>query len=74
MGTSVVTVSAVDRDAHSVITYQITSGNTETSFSITSQAVGAGVLALPLDYKLERQYVLAVTSSDGTGRTRHKWS
>eukprot|EP00071_Canis_lupus_P052232 XP_537042.2 cadherin EGF LAG seven-pass G-type receptor 2 isoform X1 [Canis lupus familiaris] len=67
VGTSVVTVSAVDRDAHSVITYQITSGNTRNRFSITSQSGGGLVsLALPLDYKLERQYVLAVTASDGT--------
>ncbi|KAK2494566.1 hypothetical protein MC885_008067 [Smutsia gigantea] len=67
VGTSVVTVSAVDRDAHSVITYQITSGNTRNRFSISSQSGGGLVsLALPLDYKLERQYVLAVTASDGT--------
>uniref|UniRef100_A0A5F8HC53 Cadherin EGF LAG seven-pass G-type receptor 2 n=1 Tax=Monodelphis domestica TaxID=13616 RepID=A0A5F8HC53_MONDO len=67
VGTSVVTVSAVDRDAHSVITYQIASGNTRNRFSITSQSGGGLVsLALPLDYKLERQYVLAVTASDGT--------
>ncbi|XP_055474077.1 cadherin EGF LAG seven-pass G-type receptor 2 isoform X2 [Psammomys obesus] len=67
VGTSVLTVSAVDRDAHSVITYQITSGNTRNRFSITSQSGGGLIsLALPLDYKLERQYVLAVTASDGT--------
>uniref|UniRef100_G3X0B3 Cadherin EGF LAG seven-pass G-type receptor 2 n=1 Tax=Sarcophilus harrisii TaxID=9305 RepID=G3X0B3_SARHA len=67
VGTSVVTVSAVDRDAHSVITYQIASGNTRNRFSITSQSGGGLIsLALPLDYKLERQYVLAVTASDGT--------
>ncbi|XP_049621611.1 cadherin EGF LAG seven-pass G-type receptor 2 isoform X1 [Suncus etruscus] len=67
VGTSVVTVSAVDRDAHSVITYQIASGNTRNRFSITSQSGGGLVsLALPLDYKLERQYVLTVTASDGT--------
>uniref|UniRef100_A0A8C9W1B0 Cadherin EGF LAG seven-pass G-type receptor 2 n=1 Tax=Scleropages formosus TaxID=113540 RepID=A0A8C9W1B0_SCLFO len=67
VGTSVVMVSAVDRDINSVVTYQITSGNTRNRFSITSQSGGGLItLALPLDYKLERQYVLGVTASDGT--------
>ncbi|NWJ09241.1 CELR2 protein, partial [Crypturellus undulatus] len=67
VGTSVLTVSAVDRDANSVITYQISSGNTRNRFSITSQSGGGLIsLALPLDYKLERQYVLSITASDGT--------
>ncbi|NXB58155.1 CELR2 protein, partial [Struthidea cinerea] len=66
VGTSVLTVSAVDRDANSVITYQISSGNTRNRFSITSQS-GGGLLslALPLDYKLERQYLLTIAASDG---------
>uniref|UniRef100_A0A8B9LAZ8 Cadherin, EGF LAG seven-pass G-type receptor 2 n=1 Tax=Astyanax mexicanus TaxID=7994 RepID=A0A8B9LAZ8_ASTMX len=67
VGTSVVTVSAVDQDINSVVTYQISSGNTRNRFSITSQSGGGLItLALPLDYKLERQYVLSVTASDGT--------
>ncbi|XP_067443425.1 cadherin EGF LAG seven-pass G-type receptor 2 isoform X2 [Thunnus thynnus] len=67
VGTSVVTVSAVDQDSNSVVTYQISSGNTRNRFSITSQSGGGLItLALPLDYKLERQYVLTVTASDGT--------
>ncbi|KAF4097163.1 hypothetical protein G5714_021171 [Onychostoma macrolepis] len=67
VGTSVVTVSAVDQDINSVVTYQISSGNTRNRFSITSQSGGGLItLALPLDYKLERQYVLTVTASDGT--------
>lgn len=67
VGTSVVTISAVDRDINSVVTYQISSGNTRNRFSITSQSGGGLItLALPLDYKLERQYVLSVTASDGT--------
>ncbi|XP_017691028.1 PREDICTED: cadherin EGF LAG seven-pass G-type receptor 2 isoform X1 [Lepidothrix coronata] len=67
VGTSVLTVSAVDRDANSVITYQISSGNTRNRFSITSQSGGGLIsLALPLDYKLERQYLLTVAASDGT--------
>ncbi|XP_029430115.1 cadherin EGF LAG seven-pass G-type receptor 2 [Rhinatrema bivittatum] len=67
VGTSVLTVSAIDRDINSVITYQISSGNTRNRFSITSQSGGGLItLALPLDYKLERQYVLMITASDGT--------
>ncbi|XP_029287123.1 cadherin EGF LAG seven-pass G-type receptor 2 isoform X1 [Cottoperca gobio] len=67
VGTSVVTVSAVDQDINSVVTYQISSGNTRNRFSITSQSGGGLItLALPLDYKLERQYVLTVAASDGT--------
>ncbi|XP_062842208.1 cadherin EGF LAG seven-pass G-type receptor 2 [Trichomycterus rosablanca] len=67
VGTSVVTVSAVDRDINSLVTYQISSGNTRNRFSITSQSGGGLItLALPLDYKLERQYVLSITASDGT--------
>uniref|UniRef100_A0A672MRU0 Cadherin, EGF LAG seven-pass G-type receptor 2 n=1 Tax=Sinocyclocheilus grahami TaxID=75366 RepID=A0A672MRU0_SINGR len=67
VGTSVVTVSAIDQDINSVVTYQISSGNTRNRFSITSQSGGGLItLALPLDYKLERQYVLTVTASDGT--------
>ncbi|OWK50438.1 Cadherin EGF LAG seven-pass G-type receptor 2 [Lonchura striata] len=67
VGTSVLTVSAVDRDAYSVITYQISSGNTRNRFSITSQSGGGLIsLALPLDYKLERQYLLTIAASDGT--------
>ncbi|NXA56589.1 CELR2 protein, partial [Nothocercus julius] len=67
VGTSVLTISAIDRDANSVITYQISSGNTRNRFSITSQSGGGLIsLALPLDYKLERQYLLSITASDGT--------
>ncbi|XP_071401892.1 cadherin EGF LAG seven-pass G-type receptor 1-like, partial [Centroberyx affinis] len=67
VGTSVLMLSAIDRDANSVVTYQISSGNTRNRFSITSQSAGGLItLALPLDYKQERQYVLMVTASDGT--------
>uniref|UniRef100_A0A4W5NWW5 Cadherin EGF LAG seven-pass G-type receptor 1b n=1 Tax=Hucho hucho TaxID=62062 RepID=A0A4W5NWW5_9TELE len=66
VGTSVLALSAIDRDANSVVTYQISSGNTRNRFAITSQTAGAVItLALPLDYKQERQYVLTVTTSDG---------
>ncbi|XP_047431474.1 cadherin EGF LAG seven-pass G-type receptor 1 isoform X4 [Mugil cephalus] len=67
VGTSVLTVTAVDRDINSVVTYQISSGNTRNRFAITSQSGGGLItLAFPLDYKQERQYVLTVTASDGT--------
>ncbi|XP_044279313.1 cadherin EGF LAG seven-pass G-type receptor 1 isoform X5 [Varanus komodoensis] len=67
VGSSVLTLTAVDRDVNSVVTYQITSGNTRNRFAITSQSAGGLItLALPLDYKQERQYVLTVTASDGT--------
>ncbi|KAM4619207.1 cadherin EGF LAG seven-pass G-type receptor 1-like [Polymixia lowei] len=67
VGASVLSLTAIDRDANSVVTYQISSGNTRNRFSITSQSAGGLItLALPLDYKQERQYVLTVTASDGT--------
>ncbi|XP_054575621.1 cadherin EGF LAG seven-pass G-type receptor 1 [Eptesicus fuscus] len=67
VGSSVLTLRALDRDAHSVITYQLTGGNTRNRFALSSQSGGGLItLALPLDYKQERQYVLAVTASDGT--------
>nr|XP_033491706.1 cadherin EGF LAG seven-pass G-type receptor 1-like [Epinephelus lanceolatus] len=66
VGTSVLLLSATDRDTNSVVSYQISSGNTRNRFSITSQSAGGLItLALPLDYKQERQYVLMVTASDG---------
>lgn len=67
VGTSVVSVTAVDRDVNSAVTYQITGGNTRNRFAI-STAGGAGLLslALPLDYKQERRYALTVTASDRT--------
>ncbi|ELK07541.1 Cadherin EGF LAG seven-pass G-type receptor 1 [Pteropus alecto] len=67
VGSSVLTLRAHDRDANSVITYQLTGGNTRNRFALSSQSGGGLItLALPLDYKQERQYVLAVTASDGT--------
>ncbi|XP_041081369.1 cadherin EGF LAG seven-pass G-type receptor 3-like, partial [Polyodon spathula] len=67
VGTSVLSVTAVDRDVNSAVTYQITGGNTRNRFSISTQG-GAGLisLALPLDYKQERRYILTVTASDRT--------
>ncbi|XP_077340579.1 cadherin EGF LAG seven-pass G-type receptor 2 [Lithobates pipiens] len=67
VGTSVMTVLALDRDFQATITYQITSGNTRHRFSISSLSGGGGLLtlALPLDYKLEKQFMLTITASDG---------
>ena len=67
VGTSVLTVTAIDRDVNIVVTYQISSANTRKRFAITSQSGGGLItLALPLDYKQERQYILTITASDGT--------
>ncbi|XP_078727412.1 cadherin EGF LAG seven-pass G-type receptor 2-like isoform X2 [Lampetra fluviatilis] len=67
VSTSVLTVTATDRDSNSVISYQISSGNTRSRFAMTSQSGGGLVtVALPLDYKQERRYVLTITASDGT--------
>ncbi|XP_040264648.1 cadherin EGF LAG seven-pass G-type receptor 3 [Bufo bufo] len=65
VGTSVLSVTAIDRDVNSIISYQITGGNTRNRFAISTQG-GAGLitLSLPLDYKQERRYVLTVTASD----------
>nr|XP_009686574.1 PREDICTED: cadherin EGF LAG seven-pass G-type receptor 3 [Struthio camelus australis] len=69
VGTSVLSVTAIDRDVNSAITYQITGGNTRNRFSISTQGgVGLITLPLPLDYKQERRYVLTVTASDRTLR------
>ncbi|XP_075430641.1 cadherin EGF LAG seven-pass G-type receptor 3 isoform X2 [Ascaphus truei] len=65
VGTSVLSVTAIDRDVNSAITYQITGGNTRNRFAISTQgASGLITLSLPLDYKQERRYVLTVTASD----------
>uniref|UniRef100_A0A8C6Z0A9 Cadherin EGF LAG seven-pass G-type receptor 3 n=1 Tax=Nothoprocta perdicaria TaxID=30464 RepID=A0A8C6Z0A9_NOTPE len=69
VGTSVLSVTAIDRDVNSAITYQLTGGNTRNRFSISTQGgVGLITLSLPLDYKQERRYVLTVTASDRTLR------
>ncbi|NXK42018.1 CELR3 protein, partial [Piprites chloris] len=69
VGTSVLSVTAIDRDVNSAITYQITGGNTRNRFSISTQGgMGLITLSLPLDYKQERRYVLTVTASDRTLR------
>uniref|UniRef100_H3BE22 Cadherin EGF LAG seven-pass G-type receptor 3 n=1 Tax=Latimeria chalumnae TaxID=7897 RepID=H3BE22_LATCH len=65
VGTSVLSVTAVDRDVNSAVSYQITAGNTRNRFAISTQSgVGLITLSLPLDYKQERRYALTVTASD----------
>lgn len=67
VGTSVLSVTAIDKDVNSAISYQITGGNTRNRFAISTQGgVGLITLSLPLDYKQERRYVLTVTASDRT--------
>ncbi|XP_069062320.1 cadherin EGF LAG seven-pass G-type receptor 3 [Pleurodeles waltl] len=67
VGTNVLSVTAVDKDVNSAISYQITGGNVRNRFAISTQGgVGLITLSLPLDYKQERRYVLTVTASDRT--------
>ncbi|XP_030062620.1 cadherin EGF LAG seven-pass G-type receptor 3 [Microcaecilia unicolor] len=67
VGTNVLSVTAIDRDVNSAISYQITGGNTRSRFAISTQGgVGLITLSLPLDYKQERRYVLTVTATDRT--------
>ncbi|CAN8002126.1 unnamed protein product, partial [Ixodes hexagonus] len=69
-GTPVVSVTASDRDEHSRLVYQITSGNTRERFGIVSHNRQAVVsIAQPLDYKLEKRFVLVVTATDSGGRS-----
>ncbi|KAM7293930.1 protocadherin-like wing polarity protein stan, partial [Ixodes scapularis] len=69
-GTPVVSVTASDRDEHSRLVYQIASGNTRERFGIVSHNRQAVVsVAQPLDYKLERRFVLVVTATDSGGRS-----
>uniref|UniRef100_A0A8C5DKD4 Cadherin, EGF LAG seven-pass G-type receptor 3 n=1 Tax=Gouania willdenowi TaxID=441366 RepID=A0A8C5DKD4_GOUWI len=56
VGTSVVTVTAVDRDVNSAVTYQITGGNTRNRFAIST--------AGGLDYEDQMTYTLAITAKD----------
>ncbi|XP_069499437.1 cadherin EGF LAG seven-pass G-type receptor 3 isoform X2 [Ambystoma mexicanum] len=67
VGTNILTVTAIDKDVNSAISYQITGGNARNRFAISTQGgVGLITLSLPLDYKQERRYVLTVTASDRT--------
>uniref|UniRef100_A0A671QM60 Cadherin EGF LAG seven-pass G-type receptor 2-like n=1 Tax=Sinocyclocheilus anshuiensis TaxID=1608454 RepID=A0A671QM60_9TELE len=67
VGYSVIHIQAVDADAgdNSRLEYHLTETTPNFPFTINN-STGLITLALPLDYKLERQYVLTVTASDGT--------
>ena len=71
LGTPVVTVTAKDRDEdeNARVTYEITSGNSDGSFSIISQ-MGQGhiTVARPLNYKQQSRYILTVTATDPGNR------
>ncbi|XP_037087761.1 LOW QUALITY PROTEIN: protocadherin-like wing polarity protein stan, partial [Pollicipes pollicipes] len=69
-GTPVMTIKADDPDESSQLHYEITQGNERGRFSISSQN-GAGLISLtqPLDFKVERRYVLKVSATDTGGRS-----
>ncbi|XP_076313585.1 protocadherin-like wing polarity protein stan isoform X2 [Tachypleus tridentatus] len=68
-GTPVISVTATDRDENPRLIYQITNGNTRDRFSIISQnRQGLISIAQPLDYKIEKRFVLTVTATDSGGR------
>uniref|UniRef100_A0A8C4R486 Cadherin, EGF LAG seven-pass G-type receptor 2 n=1 Tax=Eptatretus burgeri TaxID=7764 RepID=A0A8C4R486_EPTBU len=63
VGTSVITVTATDRDLNNIVTYEIISGNTRSRFTMNSKS-GFISLTQPLDYKQERRYSLTIRASD----------
>ena len=71
LGTPVVTVTAKDRDENenARVTYAISSGNSDGTFSIISQ-MGQGhiTVAKPLNYKQQSRYILTVTATDPGNR------
>lgn len=69
-GTPVITVSAFDPDENGRLHYDITQGNERGRFSVTSHN-GQGLISLsqPLDFKLERLYVLKLSATDSGGRS-----
>ena len=68
-GTPVTTVTATDPDEDSRLHYDIKSGNLRNRFSISTQN-GAGLITIaqPLDYKLEKRFILTVTATDSGGK------
>ncbi|KAL7022348.1 hypothetical protein ACKWTF_012208 [Chironomus riparius] len=68
-GTPVTTVSATDPDEDSRLHYDIKSGNLRNRFSISTQnGLGLITIAQPLDYKLEKRFILTVTATDSGGK------
>lgn len=69
-GTTVLTVTATDRDQNSRLNFQITSGNLRGRFNIVSHNnQGVIMVSQALDYKTERRFVLSVTATDSGGRS-----
>ena len=69
-GTRVIEIEAHDPDEESRLHYEITQGNERGRFSVGLRN-GKGLIALtqPLDFKLERRYVLKVSATDSGGRS-----
>ncbi|CAL1293860.1 unnamed protein product [Larinioides sclopetarius] len=68
-GTPVISVTATDKDEDPRLIYQITNGNVRGRFNIISQnRQGLISVAQPLDYRLEKRFVLTVTATDSGGR------
>ena len=66
-GYSVITVTATDADteAHSRISYTISSGNVRGAFRITKQGgLGRIMLTKQLNYRTENHYILTITATD----------
>ena len=64
-------VSATDPDTGDTLSYSITEGNTDTTFSITSNGDGEGSIAVAaaLNYDMTPSYTLTVAADDGRGGT-----
>lgn len=69
-GTPVIGVTATDKDEDQRLNYYISNGNHRGRFSIIHQnKVGLISVAQPLDYRLDKRFVLTVTATDAGGRS-----
>ena len=68
-GTPGINVLALDKDMDARVQYEITGGNNRNRFSITTQnAQGVISIAQPLDYQLEKRFILTISATDSGGR------
>ena len=68
-GTAVISLLALDKDMDARVQYEITGGNNRNRFSITTQnAQGVISIAQPLDYQLEKRFILTISATDSGGR------
>ncbi|CAL1267158.1 unnamed protein product [Larinioides sclopetarius] len=68
-GTPVVGVTATDRDEEPRLIYHISEGNHRGRFNIIHQnREGLISVAQPLDYKIDKKFILTVTATDAGGR------